>query len=359
MLAGGAAVIVALIAPPLGRLLAWPAWGFLTWTIQCVTWTAVIPGASVELANVTLPLVWSYYGVLFAATWWFQQPAESRRSAWRWLKRRAAGQILVPLVMLTGFFFYLSRLPDGRLHIHILNVGHGDAVFVETPNGKQLLIDGGPDAPRTLAALGRVMPFWDRALDAVVLTSPDADRLNGLAPVLERYTVGVVIQGPEAGEGSVYARWLELLRARPPETVGMLASGGSFTLDGVTLTALWPDAGASGPLVLRLTYGDTAILLMGDATTRAEETLVARYGRDLRSDALLIPRHGAQTGATAPLLQAVQPSVVLISANRTGYPAPEVLARLRDVIIYRTDQHGTIALASDGETVKVKAERRP
>ncbi len=359
MFAGGVAVLVALIAPPLGRLLAWPAWGFLTWTIQCVTWTAAIPGASVELANVTLPLVWGYYGVLFAATWWFQQPTEARHDVWSWFKRRAGGQLLVSLVVLAGFFLYLYRLPDGRLHVHVLDVGHGDAVFVETPGGKQLLIDGGPDAPRTLLALGRVMPFWDRSLDAVILTSPDNDRLNGLVPVLERYAVDVVIQGTEAGEGSAYTRWLELLRARPPETVGMLASGDAFALDGVTLTALWPDAGVAGPLVLRLTYGDTSILLMGDATTRAEETLVARYGRGLRSDALLIPRHGAQTGTTAPLLQAMQPDLALISANRTGYPAPEVLARLRDVIIYRTDQHGTIGLVADGETVKVKVERRP
>ncbi|HNT75123.1 MAG TPA: ComEC/Rec2 family competence protein [Anaerolineae bacterium] len=359
MFTGGAAVLVALIAPPLGRLLAWPAWGFLTWTIQCVTWTAAIPGASVELANVTLPLVWGYYGVLFTATWWFQQPAESRRGAWGWLKRRSKAQVLLPLVVLAGFFFYLYRLPDGRLHVHILDVGHGNAVFIETPGGKQLLIDGGPDAPRTLSALGRVMPFWDRSLDAVILTSPDNDRLNGLVPVLEHYAVDVVIQGTETGEGSVYARWQDLLGARPPETVGTLASGDAFTLDGVTLTALWPDVGTTGSLALRLTYGDTSVLLMGDATTRVEEMLVARYGRDLRSDALLVPRHGAQTGTTAPFLQAVQPSVVFISANRTGYPAPAVLARLRDVAVYRTDQHGTVELASDGAAVQVRTERKP
>lgn len=359
MFAGGAAVIVALIAPPLGRLLAWPAWGFLTWTIRCVTWTAAIPGASVELANITLPLVWGSYGALFAGTWWLQQPVETRRAAWAWLKRRAAGQILIPLVVLAGFFFYLYRLPDGRLHVHILDVGHGDAVFIETPGGKQVLVDGGPDAPRALAALGRVMPFWDRGLDAVILTSPDADRLNGLVPVLERYSVGTVIQGLEVGEGAVYARWLELLGARPPETVGTLAAGDAFTLDGVTLTALWPDAGDAGPLVLRVTYGDTSALLMGDAATLAEETLVARHGRDLRSDALLIPRHGAQTGTTAPLLQAVQPGLVLISANRTNYPASAVLARLRDAALYRTDQHGTIELVSDGASVQVKTERNP
>jgi len=358
MLTGAMALIVSLFAPPLARLCAWPAWFFLAYTTTLVQWTAQVPYASIALHNITQPLVWSYYGVLFALTWWFQLPPEKRQehktNSWALVTRP---ETLIGIAVIAAFLFYLYTVPDGRLHVAFLDVGHGDAVFIQTPSGKQVLIDGGPDPSRTLSKLGRQMPFWDRHLDVVVLTSPDAGRLNGLVPVLERYTVDFVVSGAEMAEGSVYAHWQALLTARPPETVGTLHAGMTWTLDtDVALHALWPDPGTSGPLVLRLIYGDSSFLLMGDATTTVEQTLVNT--QPIHSTVLQIARYGTKSSTNIAFLQAVSPASAIISTDDKHPPAAATLARLMGIPIYRTDQHGTIEVVSDGHSIQIKTAVR-
>ncbi len=358
MAAGGVALIGGLILRPIGQLLGWAAWVFLTYTIVIVQWTATFPLASVELGNVTLPLVWGYYIVLGLVTWWFFHPKDERQRRLLALKATAKWQKLAAVAGAILVMAYLYTAPDGRLHVFILDVGQGDAVFIQTPGGKQVLIDGGADARQTLAQVGRHMPFWDRRLDMVILTSPDADRLTGLVPVLERFKVDVVNTGPETGRGNVYERWEALLAARPAESVGALWAGMAWQLDaGVTLHTLWPEQGENGPLVLRLTYGSTSFTFGGDATALVEETLVARDGSNVRSSALLLARHGAKTASTTAFLQAVAPEVVVISAG-DGAPDPTVLARVMDKPVYRTDVDGAVELVSDGQRIQVTPTRR-
>lgn len=358
---GMAALLAGLVAPPVGRILAWPAWAFLAWTTNCVQFTARFPYASFELENVALPLVWGSYGLLFVATWWRKQSPDERCQAWTWIKEHGRSRWMPALGVLIAFMVYLSMLPDGRLHVRFLDVGQGDAVLIQTPDNRQILIDGGPDPTQLLSELGRALPFWDRDLDMVILTTPEDDRLAGLIPVLERYTVATVIQGPGAGKGNVFARWQELLRARPSETVGMLWAGAALSLsDAVTLHTLWPDAGSEGPLVLRLSYGETQFLFMGAATTLVEEALVARHGRDLHSTTLLGARHGAQTSTSAAFLQVVEPEVAILTTGvDSRYPSPAVLARLADVSVYLTAQSGAVEIVSDGRTIQVNTKRAP
>src|SRR3989338_3967263 len=92
--------------------------------------------------------------------------------------------VLGGLVLLVILPFFI-KLPDGRLHVYFLNVGQGDAMFIQTPNGSQILIDGGPD-DKVLSELGRVMPFYDRSIDMMVSTHLDADHVAGLIEVLKR-----------------------------------------------------------------------------------------------------------------------------------------------------------------------------
>ncbi len=358
---GMATLVTGLLAPPLGRILAWPAWVFLAWTTNCVQFTARIPYASIELGNVALPLVWGGYGLLFVATWWRRQSPDKRHQTWDWIKQQDRSRYVAVAGVLIAFLAYLSIRPDGRLHVKFLDVGQGDAILIQTPDNRQILIDGGPDPKRLLSALGHALPFWDRDLDIIILTTPEEERLAGLAPVLERYTVATVIQGPGVGEGNVFAHWQALLRARSPETVGTLWAGVALPLsDAATLHTLWPDAGSEGPLVLRLSYGETQFLFMGAATTLVEETLAARHGRDLHSTALLVARHGAQTSASATFLQVVEPEVAILTTGKDfRYPSPVVLARLSDVSVYVTAQSGAVEIVSDGHTIQVDTEREP
>ena len=363
MLFGGVALLAALLLRPVGQLLAWLAWVPLAYTIAAVRWTATFPLASVELGHVTLPLVWGYYAALGFGTWWLGQSRVERKRHLATLKRAAQWQVAVGAAGVVIFSAYLATLPDGRLHVVFLDAGQGDAVFIQTPGGRQMLVDGGRNGPQTLAQLGRQMPFWDRRLDMVVLTSPDGDRLAGLIPVLERYTVDFVVTSPEAGAGDIYDRWSTLLLARPAGSTSVLWAGMAWQLDhGVTLRALWPEPGGDGgPLVLRLDYGSTAFTLTGDATARVEDALVARHGTNLHSSVLLVARHGAKTAAGPAFLQAVAPEIVVISVggDNPRTPDPTLLARVMDLPVYRTDVHGTVHLVSDGQEVRVRATQNP
>ncbi len=363
MLFGGVALIAGLLLRPVGQVLSWLAWVFLAYTIGVVRWTANFPLASVELGNVTLPLVWGYYVILGAMTWWVSQPVDERQRYRLVLKKVTRKQYAAGIAVLVLLLAYFYAAPDGRLHVVVLDAGQGDAIFIQTPSGKQVLIDGGADAPQTLAQVGQQMPFWDRRLDMVILTSPTSERLPGLIPVLERYTVDFVNIGPEAGRGALYERWETLLAERPAGSVGTLWAGMTWELDaaGVTLQTLWPEPSSSGgPLVLRLTYGNTSFLLCGDATAVVEETLVAREGYNLRSSVLLLARHGAKTASTPAFLEVVAPEAVIISAGGDARsPDPAVLSRLMDKPVYRTDEDGAVAVTSDGQHIHVRAARRP
>ena len=367
MLFGGVALMSGLLLQPLGvtilpQMLSWLSWVFLTYTIAVVRWTATFPLASVELGNVTLPLVWGYYIILAALSWWFSRPSEDRLRYRLAFSKVSRWQLVTGGAALALLFAYLYAMPDGRLHVVILDTGQGDAIFIQTPRGKHVLIDGGANAPQTLSQVGQRLPFWDRQLDMVILTSPTPGRLTGLIPVLERYTVDFVNVGPETGRGTLYDRWDALVAARPAESVGMLWAGMTWELDtGVTLQTLWPEPdSAGGPLVLRLIYGNTSFLFAGDATAVTEEMLVAREGHNLRSSALLLARHGAKTASTPAFLQAVAPEAVIISNGGEPHaPDPATLARVMDKPVYRTDQLGAIVITSNGRQIQVRAARRP
>jgi competence protein ComEC len=352
MFFGGVALVLALILQPLGRIAGWVAWVFLTYTIALVRWTAGFPRASVPTGRVGPVLVWGYYLALAAGLGWAALPQVRRR---RWLEalvrvpawQLAAGGAVASLVVV----FALS-LPDGRLHVFFLDVGEGDAVFVQTPGGRQLLIDGGPHPPTTLSRVGERMPFWDRSLDAVVLTAPEGRRLDGLVPLLQRYEVGFVALAPMEGRGSVHERWTTLLAARPPGSVGRLRAGNRWQVEeGVELRVLWPDE--EGPVVLQLVHGQTRVLLAGAATTVVEGELVARDAEALPSDVLLVPRQGAATACTPAFVEAVAPDAAVVSAGEEG-PAPQLLARLLDCPLYRTDEDGTVEVVSDGRSFRVR-----
>ncbi|MGC9400343.1 MAG: ComEC/Rec2 family competence protein [Anaerolineae bacterium] len=358
MLFGAVALGGALLWLPLGRMLAWLAWAFLTYTIECVRWTATFPWASAPVGRFTLLLVWGYYALLFGGRMWFSLPPDERRRYRRWLTQRSAWQLATALAFVALITVGLYSVPDGQLHVTFLDTGRGDAILVQTPRGRQLLIDGGADAPQLLSQLGRRLPFWDRRLEGVILTSPDETRLTGLVAVLERYQVERVAVGPGRGAGDHYERWQTLLTARERGTVEVLQRGALWTWEeGVWLRTLWPPEGEVGPLVLQLGYGEFRVLLAGAATTVVEESLAAHSSHILKSNVLHIPRHGAATAATPAFLQSVAPEVAVISGTPDG-PTKQVLARLMDLPLYRTDLHGAVELRSDGRTVEVRTARR-
>lgn len=373
MIWGGIAALLGLIIRPLGRVVGWIAWVFLTYTIEVVRVTARVPFASTP-AQMKGWMVFVYYGLLGGVTWWLGKPREQRKELLGRLRSGFLARLKVKVLigaaavlLVLGFFAWRS-LPDGRLHVSFLDVGQGDAVFVQTPSGRQMLIDGGPSESVLLSQLGRQMPFWDRSLDVVVLTHPDSDHITGLIPVMERYRVDAVVFREMGCEEEICEYWRELLRAEGARVHRGEAGLGIMLDEGLEMTVLHPGANLvegsgtgfnNNSIVARLTYGQASVLLPGDIEAEVERELVEETA-PLDSTVLKVAHHGSCSSTTQEFLDTVNPELVVISVgaeNDFGHPCPDVLDRLEGLPVYRTDRHGVVELVSDGRQMWVEAQR--
>jgi competence protein ComEC len=281
-------------------------------------------------------------------------------------KALVAGLAIVVLLVWVAAF----SLPDGKLHVTFLDVGQGDAIFIQTPRGQKVLVDGGPSPTTLLAALGRRMPFWDRAIDLVVLSHPHDDHVSGLIPVLERYRVKAFLDGGQEHFTPAYTHCLELIQERGISyqlaQLGMQIQLG----EGLQMRVLHPQGELlsgtdsdvnNNSIVLRLVYGRISFLLAGDVEEEAEAVLLFS-NEDLASTILKSPHHGSDTSLNLRFLEVVNPQVAVIQVgadNQFGHPDPTTLAKLEEhgVMVLRTDQNGTVEVISDGERYWIKAER--
>ena len=261
---------------------------------------------------------------------------------------------------------------DGLLHVYFLDVGQGDSILIVTPNGKQALVDGGPEYGGAARYLAEILPPWDRSLDLVAATHLDADHSRGLLKVLENYRVGTVFSGPPDGDSSLYPQWKRALEAGRHRTA-TLAGGQSIELEeGILLKVLHPPVTPlRGPawesnnnsLVLQLVYGDISFLLTGDIEEEAERYLVRNLDL-LESDVLKAAHHGSKSSTTGAFLNAVNPQWAVISAgldNQYGHPHPSVTRRLIAAVgergLFSTAEQGTINFRTDGQRLWVETER--
>jgi competence protein ComEC len=371
MLWGALATLGGLAWLPLGRALGWVAWLFLAYTIWVVEWTADLPRAAVDLGSAHAAAVVTWYVLLGAGAWWMTRTVERRRELWQGMRRTFVSHVrtkaLVGALAVVALLVWLAVLgmPDGKLHVTFLDVGQGDAVLVETPSGRQVVVNGGPTGTTMAAHLGRRIPFWDRTLDLVVLTDLRDEHVVGLAPVVERYDVAFLWQPSLQDE--TRPAYDELRMAAQDEGLDAQSpiAGTKVDLgDGVVLTILHP-AGHSGDgegvLVLRVDYGQTCFLLAGSADLEVERRLLAQ-GERVRCDVLQVGGHGGD-GATSPnFLRAVRPALAVISCgegNRADDPDGAVLARLAEhgATVVRTDEVGSVEVISDGVGYKVQVRR--
>ncbi|MDO8579691.1 MAG: ComEC/Rec2 family competence protein [bacterium] len=278
--------------------------------------------------------------------------------------RRIIYTIFFVLVLASVFVFTLER-ERGLLEIYFLDIGQGDAVYIRTPGGHDMLIDGGPSRI-ILQKLSEVMPFYDRSIDVVIETHPDADHIGGLPSVLERYRIGLFIE-PGINSKNVIDDELHRLRAEkdiPSKLArrGMIINFG----DGSHFDILYPDTNVSGfkntndaSIVGQMKYGSTTIMLTGDSPKKIENYLIGMDGEFLKSDVLKAGHHGSHTSSGEKYVKAVAPQYVVISAgkkNRYGHPHADVLKIFEKlgIQIIRTDREGTIKFVSDGKSISTK-----
>jgi len=282
-----------------------------------------------------------------------------------YMKRSSYRYVLVLVLFFVALFLYDTAHPfsdDTELEIHFLSVGQGDAIFIEAPNGVQMLIDGGPDET-VLARLGEVMSPTDRSIDIVLATHPDLDHIGGLPEVLSRFDVSYVMDTGVSSDNGIYQSYLLAKQKNGIEYVKAF-SGQVIVLDeirGVYLEVLFPSLDRDIPkdindtsVVLRLVYGEDTLLLTGDASSRVEKYLVSSLGEGLDSDILKLGHHGSKTSTSEEFVDVVSPDGIVISAgkdNRYGHPHKEVLSvldRYNPLSMYDT-REGTVSLVFDGK----------
>lgn len=289
----------------------------------------------------------------------------------RFLRQNAALALLA-ILFISCVFVWLAvfaRTPRKELTFAVLDIGQGDSIFIESPAGVQVLIDGGPDAS-VLRELPKVMPQFDRSLDAVIATHPDADHIGGLVDVLRRYEVGTFI---EPGAPKNTATYRALMQEVANERAEHYIARRGTVLDlggGAFLFVLYPDHDVStlkdtetneGGIVARLVYGQTSALLTADVPKFVEYQVSVLEGAGLKSDVLKVGHHGSRTSTSDILLQNVKPALAAISLgknNRYGHPHQETLEALEHfgVRVLRTDEEGTVVLTSDGEKFRDEQE---
>ncbi len=369
-----ATALTGLVVPPLASLLGTLASAPLAWLILVAD---AMPPLLLTTEWLTAPLAGGWLvglGLLavVASSRRTRHAIGGLRRGPRWRPAGVAGFLAgavpvaaIVVALLIGQFG--AARADGLLHVYALDIGQGDAILIVTPDGRQMLVDGGADHRLTLAAIGPLLPPGDRTLDVVAATHFDSDHAGGLLGVLDRYRTGTVLQGTDASqEAALFPQWRAVLDQRN-HRVAEIQAGHRIRLGSdVVIEALHPPHDGlrraavrdsnNRSMVLRLEYGDVSFLLTGDIEDETERYLVAALGERLRSDVLKVAHHGSKSSTTQVFLDTVNPQTAVISAgrdNRFGHPHPEVMARLESALeperVFLTARDGAVEYVSDGK----------
>lgn len=271
--------------------------------------------------------------------------------------------LLVISFILAGIIFYAR---NQKLQVAFLDVGQGDAILI-SKGGNQILIDGGPSGQKLMEKLGGYIPFWDREIEAVISTHPDADHISGLVDILKNYTVDQVIESGVKSQSQVFGAYEKIIEDKK---IGKIAAARGMKIkiaDDAELEIFHPKNSAenisekdtnSASVVARLVFGENSFLLTGDLPSEQEAVLI-REKSALDSRILKIAHHGSKYATTNDFLEKVNPEDAIISvgkSNRFGHPAMETLERLKakNIKILRTDEKGDVVYACENANSKCK-----
>lgn len=254
---------------------------------------------------------------------------------------------------------------DGEILFHFIDIGQGDAILITTKSGN-MLIDTGESSERD-----KLVSYLDAAgvtsFRYVVFTHTDADHIGSADYIIKNYDVQTVILPDDYKTTETYKRMKDALDEKQTDTVLIgeedpcEQSGYSFLLGSMRSTVIAPikdyDDANEMSIVIKAQYGNTSVMLTGDAETESEGDIVDHWDPEfLKCDVLKVGHHGSRTSTTSAFLNAVSPKIAVISCgegNSYGHPHAETLEKLKakGITVYRTDILGTVVLKSDGETI--------
>lgn len=271
----------------------------------------------------------------------------------------------ISIVALAIVAFVLSTQPqmeENTLQVSYLDVGQGDATFIESPSGTQVLIDGGKNS-LVLRGLSKAMGFFDRELDMIMITHPDLDHIGGLIDVLKKFEVETIVMTENEHDTPAVEVLREAIQKEDAKVIYARA-GQQYDLGGgVVLEILFPDIDPTylesntSSIIAELTYDESEFLFTGDSPKSIEEYLVSVAGTQLNTDVLKVGHHGSKTSTAETFVTAVSPALAIISAgkdNSYGHPHQEVLDTLGRVPYKNTAEDGSVHLFSDGERIWIK-----
>ena len=251
---------------------------------------------------------------------------------------------------------------DGTLTVRFLDVGQGDSALIVC-KGQTMLIDGGSVSEGQFL-VSRLSRLGVSELDYVVNTHPDEDHCGGLAGVLAKYPAQHVYSSVTEHTTKVFSNVVKYAEEQGQQ-IEVPQTGDSWYVGDASVTCIGPVGTYSdsnnGSLVLRVDFGETSFLFTGDMEQKAEADLL-ESGADVRADVLKVGHHGSPTSSSQAFLEAVAPSIAVISVgedNDYGHPNADVLSRLEALgaELYRTDTQGEIIVRSDGQTLTVTTDK--
>ena len=359
MVIGGLAVLISLINFPLGQLTAWIAWPFVEYTIRAVEFFDRIPHGTIYLGDSSPWLVAGFYATLLGVTFNWSRLKEAFSGLTARARNLSIIGVLTALVVLTLLVWRsASTLPDGNLHITFINVGSADAVLIQTPSGRTVLVNGGPSAATLSDELGRRLPIFHRQLDWLVISSTAENEMAALPRVIERYPPQSVLWSGNV-QASYSAGQVDKYLADTGIPLVNAQAGQRLDLgDGAFIEVL--AQGPRGSVLLIQWKSFRALLPIGmDASTLEK----LEYGNAIGPvDVLLLADSGFFATTSVDWVQNLNPQLTVLSVaagDPNGLPSPETLDATGGFTLLRTDRNGWISISTDGTTMRVEAERKP
>jgi competence protein ComEC len=257
-----------------------------------------------------------------------------------------------------------APLKGGILKVTFIDIGEGDSCLIQTPGGKNILIDGGKGY-RGKEVLSFLKRKGIRRIDTMVATHPDMDHIGGLLAVLDsNIRIGEILDCGKAHTSATYRNFLNKIEQRKSTKYSQPRAGQTLNWgEEVKVRVLspphlrWDSNDCS--IVIKLTYGRVSFLFTGDAAEEAEKEMVSRYSTRLKSTILKAGHHGSRSSSSYDFLRSVRPEIAIISVGKNpyGHPTKEVLDRLTrlGIKVYRTDLKGNITITTNGEDYQVRA----
>jgi len=350
------ALIISSVIPAVGFFINYPSLVFLGVLNDFVSFSSQLSQSwfEVQKPGILIFLFWISF-VLMIGSW--------RNPNIKW-KLMAVSLFFLFFVPLDSAF---KKFESPKMIVTILDVGQGDATFLQTPNGKNILIDAGVWSPGSNSGKQILLPFFKenniQKLDAIFLSHPHADHIGGINDLINETEIDTIYNSGFEYESNLYRNYIKLAKSREIPVVSLKAGTKVYLDENLLILVLGPEKGKFNndpnqhSLVLNIIHGENEFLFTGDAGEDQERRLVENYGHLLDTDFLKVGHHGSKTSSELFFLKEVTPDIAVVSVaeqNRFGHPHPEAVERLESTQseIYYTSRDKALIFESDGKSIQ-------